>query len=83
MRKVTALGAAAPEADDVSAWVARSREAETEAKRAAERAAAAKLSSMYDEEVRLVCLWVPLTRSSARSSITASFRRFSRNPDGA
>ncbi len=60
MRKVTTLGAAAPEADDISAWVVRSREAETEAKRAAERAAAAKLSSMYDEEVRLVCLRVLL-----------------------
>jgi len=50
LRKVITLGAAEPEVDDISAWVNKSREAEAEAKRAAERAAAAKLSSMYDEE---------------------------------
>lgn len=62
LRKVTTLGAAEPEVDDISAWVNKSREAEAEAKRIAERAAAAKLSSMYDEEVRIPWGMAPTTQ---------------------
>jgi hypothetical protein len=49
---VKGLGEAKPEVDDVAAWVSRSRESEAEAKRKAEREKAAKMASMYDEEVR-------------------------------
>lgn len=52
LAKVKGLGEAQSEVDDISAWVARSREAEEEAKRKAEREKAAKVASMYDEEVR-------------------------------
>jgi hypothetical protein len=51
LRKVKGLGSTDPDADDISSWVAKSREDEMETKRVAERAAAAKLSTMYDEEV--------------------------------
>lgn len=51
LRKVKTLGSTDPDADDISSWVTKSRENEAETKRADERAAAAKLSSMYDEEV--------------------------------
>lgn len=50
LRKVKGLGSTDPDADDISSWVAKSREDEMETKRVAERAAAAKLSTMYDEE---------------------------------
>lgn len=52
LAKVKGLGEAKPEVDDVAAWVSRSRESEAEAKRRAERDKAAKMASMYDEEVR-------------------------------
>jgi SART-1 family len=52
LAKVKGLGEAKPEVDDVAAWVSRSRESEAEAKRKAEREKAAKMASMYDEEVR-------------------------------
>lgn len=52
LRKVKTLGSTDPDANDISSWVTKSREVAAETKRAAERAAAAKLSSMYDEEVR-------------------------------
>lgn len=52
LAKVKGLGEAKPEVDDVAAWVSRSRESEAEAKRKAEREKAAKVASMYDEEVR-------------------------------
>lgn len=60
LAKVKGLGEAQPEVDDISAWVARSREAEDEAKRQDERKKAAKVASMYDEEVRqcqLMGIW--------------------------
>lgn len=53
LAKVKGLGEAKPEVDDVAAWVAASREAEAEAKRRAEKEKAAKVASMYDEEVRM------------------------------
>lgn len=51
LAKVERLGEAQPEVDDVSAWVARSRESEAEAKKRKEKEKAAKMASMYDEEV--------------------------------
>ncbi len=51
LAKVKGLGEAQPDVDDVAAWVSRSRQAELEARRAAEREKAAKMASMYDEEV--------------------------------
>ena len=51
LAKVTTLGSADADDDSMVAWVARSRQSE-EARRAAERAAATRVASMYDEEVR-------------------------------
>jgi hypothetical protein len=51
LQRVVTLGAAEAEVDDMAAWVARSRAAEEESKRGAQRAGASRLASMYDEEV--------------------------------
>ena len=51
LSKVVTLGAAEAEVDDMAAWVARSRRNEEENKRNAQRAAASRVASMYDEEV--------------------------------
>ena len=51
LSKVTTLGSADADDDSMAAWVARSRQSEEEARRAAERAAATRVASMYDEEV--------------------------------
>lgn len=51
LAKVKHLSESHTEVDNVSAWVARSRESEAEAKKRAERHKAAKVASMYDEEV--------------------------------
>ena len=61
LAKTKTLGVAEADADDISAWVSKSRESEAEAKRAAERAAAAKMASMYDEEVSKLQLVSSLT----------------------
>ena len=57
LAKVKTLGAAEEEVDDMAAWVARSRRVEEANKRAAERAAASRVASMYDEEVRTLAFW--------------------------
>lgn len=51
LAKVVNLGAAEAEVDDMAAWVARSRRGEEEAKRSAQRAAASRVATMYDEDV--------------------------------
>ncbi len=51
LSKVTTLGSTDADDDSMAAWVARSRQSEEEARRAAERAAATRVASMYDEEV--------------------------------
>ena len=50
--KVTTLGATDADDDSMAAWVARSRQAE-QAGRAAERAAASRVATMYDEEASI------------------------------
>jgi len=52
LAKVVNLGAAEAEVDDMAAWVARSRRGEEEAKRSAQRVAASRVATMYDEDVR-------------------------------
>lgn len=51
LRSTKTLGAAAPEVDDLAAWVERSRAAEA-AQKAAERAKAEKVARQFAEEVR-------------------------------
>lgn len=51
LQRVVTLGAAEAEVDDMAAWVARSRRAEEESKRSAQRATASRVASMYDQEV--------------------------------
>ena len=66
LAKVVNLGAAEAEVDDMAVWVARSRRGEEENKRSAQRAAASRVSSMYDEEVRSLSASMCRTYSALR-----------------
>ena len=63
LAKTKTLGVAEAGVDDISAWVSKSRESEAEARRTAERAAAAKMASMYDEEVSILQLFSSVQES--------------------
>ena len=71
LSKMTTLGSADADDDSMAAWVARSRQSE-ETRRAAERAAATRVASMYDQEVFRVpcCLNPPWYRHGCRLTWT-------------